>query len=187
MKKLILAFVLSLFSSISMAHPGHGLESAYAGFMHPLTGIDHLLVMLAVGVLAAKSTDAMRWQLPAVFVCSMALGALFGAGLNSVIGLELLIAVSVIIMGILVSARFRLNQWLQFSITAVLALFHGLAHGMELQLHSQWLGLASMVFVTALLHAAGYWFGLQRNAVFARLQQVFAMVMVLIGASLLVV
>lgn len=68
MKRLNLAVTLLLTSSLVSAHPGHGLESAYAGFMHPLTGWDHLLVMLAVGVWAAKLGDKARWQLPAVFV-----------------------------------------------------------------------------------------------------------------------
>lgn len=185
MKKLILASVLSLFSGITMAHPGHGLESAYAGLMHPLTGIDHLLVMLAVGWWAAKLGGRARWQLPVVFVAFMAIGAIFGLNLGGVSELEILVAISVIAMGALLSTRMAMKQIWQCCIVASFAIFHGLAHGIELQTHVQWSSLLAMMVATALLHAFGYWFGVQRQDVFARLQQVFAMAMMLIGGYLL--
>lgn len=135
MKRLNLAVTLLLTSSLVSAHPGHGLESAYAGFMHPLTGWDHLLVMLAVGVWAAKLGDKARWQLPAVFVFFMAIGAIVGLNLSGASGLEMLIAISVIAMGVLLSTRIAINQVWQFCIVASFAIFHGLAHGIELQTH----------------------------------------------------
>lgn len=187
MKKGLWILSWLLLSSVANAHPGHGLESAYAGFMHPLTGIDHLLVMLAIGLWAAKIGGKMRWQLPMTFVLSMAAGALLGANLSVFEGLEALIAVSVIAMGVLLSVRFTVNQLAQFAIAATFALFHGWAHGVELQSHAQWSGLLAMMLATALLHGAGFWFGAQRQQLFARLQQGFAMGMVLMGAYLLAV
>lgn len=185
MRKAIVVLVGILLSSMAYAHPGHGLESAFAGFMHPMTGIDHLLVMLAVGLWAAKSDGKIRWQLPTVFVLSMAIGAVLGARMSGLGGLEMLIAASVIFMGLLLRVRFSINQLWQLAIAATFALLHGLAHGMELQTHARWSGLFAMMIATALLHVAGYWFGVQRQQLFARLQQVFAVGMVLIGAFLM--
>ncbi len=189
MKKITFASLLflltGLFSGIASAHSGHGLTSAYAGFIHPLTGIDHLFVMLAVGWWAAKLGGKARWQLPATFVVFMAVGAIFGLNLSSTSGLEMLIAISVIAMGGVLSARVTINQIWQFCIVASFAIVHGLAHGIELQTQVQWSSLLAMMVATALLHAFGYWFGAQRQEIFARLQQAFAMGMVLMGAYLL--
>lgn len=181
----LLYLVTGLFSGIASAHSGHGPTSAYAGFIHPLTGIDHLLVMLAVGWWAAKLGGKARWQLPVVFVFFMAVGAIFGLNLGGNNELEMLIAISLIAMGVLLSARVVMNQMWQFSIVASFAIVHGLAHGVELQTQVQWSGLLAMMVATALLHAFGYWFGTQRQEIFARLQQAFAMGMVMMGAYLL--
>lgn len=181
----LLYLVTGLFSGIASAHSGHGLTSAYAGFIHPVTGIDHLLVMLAVGWWAARLGGKARWQLPATFVFFMAIGAIVGLNLSGASGLEMLIAISVIAMGVLLSARIAINQVWQFCIVASFAIFHGLAHGIELQTQVQWSSLLAMMVATALLHIFGYWFGAQRQEIFARLQHVFAMCMVLMGAYLL--
>lgn len=185
MKKWIWILSGLLLSSVAHAHSGHGLESAYAGFMHPWTGIDHMLVMLAIGLWAAKTGGKMCWQLPMVFVLFMAVGAILGANLSVFSGLEGLIALTVMGMGVLLGIRFSLNQFAQFAIAATFALFHGLAHGIELQANAQWSGLFAMIFATALLHVVGLWFGTQRQQLFGRLQQGFALCMVLIGSYLL--
>jgi hypothetical protein len=81
MKKIALTHVLAfMFTPLAYAHPGHGFDHGFMpGFMHPLLGWDHLLVMLAVGVLAAKLGGKARWQLPLTFLMMMAIGAMLGA------------------------------------------------------------------------------------------------------------
>jgi urease accessory protein len=191
-KNLMIGLLLSFTANLAMAHSGHGLETAFAGFMHPFTGIDHLLVMVAIGLWAAKSGGSIRWQLPFVFVFSMLIGAVLGANLVVINGLEVLIALSVVVMGLMLNLHFHIHKLVQFVATAMIALLHGLAHGMELQANvlqtnAQWSVLLAMMMATALLHATGYWFGAQRQMLFARLQQIFALALVLIGGYLLAV
>src|SRR5262245_47406910 len=76
-------FTLGLLMSLSlpvtaMAHPGHDTHSFIAGALHPLTGVDHLLAMLAVGLLAGCSGGRIRWGLPTTFVTAMVVGAALG-------------------------------------------------------------------------------------------------------------
>lgn len=185
-KSIILGAVMSLMSSVASAHPGHGLESAYAGFMHPLTGWDHLLVMLAIGVWAAKLGGKARWQLPLTFFGVMALGAGLGLAGIGFSGLETALAASVMAMGVMLMLRLSINQPSQLAITAVFAAFHGMAHGSELQSQSGLSVFAGMLIATALLHGTGVFFGSQRFALRQWLQNGLAYTMLLVGGYLLV-
>ena len=180
----ITAVFFSLFCTVATAHPGHGLESAYAGLMHPLTGLDHLLVMVAIGLWAAKLGGLARWGLPLTFVLLMAVGAFFGANGLRVAGIETLIAASVMTMGFLLAMHLPVNKVVQFGLTAIFAFFHGLAHGLALQSHAVWSALIAMVVATSLLHALGYFIGVQRQTLFAKAQQIFAYGMLIVGAYL---
>ena len=65
MKKMLLTILgIVAFPAIAFAHPGHEMANFASGFIHPFTGIDHLLVMLAVGYWAGKSQSSARWQVP---------------------------------------------------------------------------------------------------------------------------
>src|SRR5690606_11637820 len=92
----------ALFPAVAFAHPGHEMASMAAGFLHPLTGLDHLLVMLAVGLWAGKTGGKARWQLPLIFMLVMAVGGLAGMSQLVLPGMEIGIAVSVLAMGLLV-------------------------------------------------------------------------------------
>lgn len=185
-KQHIYGILLLLFSTTVLAHPGHSLPNAYAGFAHPFMGWDHLLMMLAVGVWAAKSTGRIRWQLPLTFIAFMALGACLGfSGLN-VPGLETAIASSVIAMGVLLLTTFSMSKKASISIAAIFALLHGMAHGLAfygLQNNSALLG---MLAATAMLHSAGYFVSLQQHQVKHWLSKGLAFLMMLIGSFLLV-
>lgn len=186
MKKLNLAVILLLTSGLASAHPGHGLESAYAGFMHPLTGWDHLLVMLAVGIWAAKLGGKARWQLPITFMSMMLVGAALGIAGISFSGVETAIAASVMAMGVLliISLPMRLNT--QLGMTALFAVLHGMAHGLELQTSSQLAAFAGMLVATAFLHGAGVLLGSQQVKIRQWLQHGLAYTMLLVGAYWLV-
>ena len=184
-KQITIAALFSLFSGIASAHPGHGLDSAYAGFMHQLTGWDHLLVMLAIGVWAAKLGGKARWQLPLTFVAIMAMGAVLGLSGLSFAYAETAIAASVMAMGVLLMMSLPINKLMQLSITALFALFHGLAHGVELQSQSSLAALGGMLVATAMLHSLGLLMASQRIKMAHWLNNSFAWLLLLVGGYLL--
>jgi urease accessory protein len=182
-----IATLLALFSSVANAHPGHGLDTAYAGFMHPMTGWDHLLAMLAVGLWAAKIGGKARWQLPLTFVSVMAVGVGLGAAGIYLAGVETAIVASVMAMGVLLMLRLPINTGAQLGITAIFALLHGMAHGVELQVTSSMLAVTGgMLVATALLHGVGLFVGMQCSQIAHRVEKLMACLMLLVGAYLLI-
>ncbi|HEX8405909.1 MAG TPA: HupE/UreJ family protein, partial [Duganella sp.] len=77
--KTTLALLALTYAGSALAHPGHA-DGAMAGLMHPLTGIDHILAMLAVGLWGAQLGGRAQWLLPASFVAFLALGGALGMG-----------------------------------------------------------------------------------------------------------
>ncbi|CAG0953049.1 hypothetical protein MTYP_00300 [Methylophilaceae bacterium] len=151
----LLALTLSLSPAVALAHPGHDMANAYAGFMHPLTGWDHLLVMLAVGLWAGRLGGKARWQLPLTFMLVMVAGTLAGIGGLMLPGLETGIAASVLAAGLLVALHAPLAMPWQIGLTALFAWMHGMAHGAELAVHNGYAVMLGMLLATGLLHAAG--------------------------------
>jgi urease accessory protein len=184
-KQITIAALFSLFSGIASAHPGHGLGSAYAGFIHPLTGWDHLLVMLAIGFWAAKLGGKARWQLPLTFVAIMAMGAVLGLSDLSFAYVETAIAASVMAMGVLLMMSLPMNKVMQLSITAIFALFHGMAHGVELQSKSSLAALGGMLIATAILHSLGLLMASQNVKMAHWLSRSFAWLLLFVGSYLL--
>ena len=159
MKKPLIAGVwLATLSSLAQAHPGHGLESAYAGFIHPLSGWDHLLVMLAVGLWAGKLGGNARWQLPATFMLLMTAGAVLGLYSLTLSGVETAIAATVMAMGLLIAFSLPITPALRIGLIGLFALMHGMAHGTELSNHGLQ-ALAGMLLATGLLHGLGVLLG----------------------------
>jgi urease accessory protein len=190
MKKIVFSSLLVGFSNVAFAHPGHelvgnGLESAYAGFMHPLTGWDHLLVMLAIGIWASKLGGKARWQLPLTFLASMAIGAIMGLAGITFSGVETAIAASVMAMGLLLAINLPIPAISRIGIVAVFAVFHGLAHGVELHSKQSYAVLGGMLIATALLHVAGLLLGTQRVQLGKWLHTGLALAMMLVGGYLL--
>lgn len=167
MKKIVLGSLLVGFSNLAFSHPGHALigsslESVYTGFMHPLTGWDHLLVMLAIGIWASKLGGKARWQLPLTFLTSMTIGAILGLAGITFSGVETAIAASVMAMGLLLAINLLIPAISRISIVAVFAVFHGMAHGIELHSQQSYVALAGMLIATALLHSIGLLLASQR-------------------------
>jgi urease accessory protein len=157
LSKALLALSLLLSPTLAFAHPSHASSGLLAGVAHPLLGIDHLLAMLAVGWWAAQQQGAARWALPLSFLASMLLGGLLGLATLSVPALETYIAVSVLVLGLLVSVAARLPTAVGVGLTALFALAHGVAHGSELPgSASPWTYAAGFLAATALLHVSGY-------------------------------
>ena len=131
-----------------------------SGLAHPFGGIDHVLAMIAVGLWAAHLGGRARWLVPASFVTMMALsGAAAMAGL-AMPYIETGIALSVVALGALIFSRARLPVVVGMAVVGGFAVFHGLAHGLEVPtLAGLGYGLG-FVLATAALHGLGLGAGL---------------------------
>lgn len=156
--RIIALFVLGilLLASPAYAHPGHG-ESFEHGLLHPFAGLDHLLAMIAVGLLAARVVGRRRWLLPASFVGFMLLGGLAGlAGFTiEIAAIEWVIAASVLVFGAMILGLPRVPVVASALIIAAFAAFHGYAHSAEMGEAAPAGFMAGMMLGTALLHAIG--------------------------------
>jgi len=156
-RKTLAAAALLLTPALAFAHPGHGDSGLVAGIAHPVTGLDHLLAMVAVGLWAAQQQGKARWALPVTFVVTMLLGGLVGFEGFELPLMETGIAASVLALGLLVALAVRPPLSLAVALTALFACAHGVAHGLELpELSSPWAYAAGFVAATAALHGLGY-------------------------------
>jgi urease accessory protein len=161
------AAALLLSHSTAFAHPGHG-DGLLAGFAHPLSGLDHMLAMVAVGLWAAQLGRPAIWLLPTVFPAVMALGAVLGIYGVALPGIEAGIIASVVALGSAVALRLRLSLVASAAVVGVFALFHGYAHGTELPAsQSAVLYGVGFVLATMALHAVGIGLGLLMRKPFA--------------------
>ncbi|ABA59322.1 HupE/UreJ protein [Nitrosococcus oceani ATCC 19707] len=160
-KKYLSILALLLFSSIALAHPGH-TEHDFSGFisglLHPLTGLDHLLAMFAVGLWAAQQQGKARLVVPATFILAMLFAGLSAAYLGITLPfVENAIAVSVLALGLLVALAIRLPLFVAILGTALFAVNHGYAHGVEIPVLASPAGFAmGFVLATMALHAIGF-------------------------------
>ena len=151
----------ALAPAIAFAHEETGQAAGFlAGLLHPVTGIDHVLAMISVGLWGAVLGPPAVWVLPVAFPLVMALGGLMGLLGIPLPGLEIGIALSAIVLGTMVLAEARPPIWLAALIVAIFAVFHGHAHGRELpEGTSALLYSLGFVIATGLLHAVGILLG----------------------------
>jgi urease accessory protein len=132
---------------------GAGFE---AGILHPLSGLDHLLAMIAVGIWAAQLGGRAVWAVPCAFVGCMAVGGLLAVTGVSLPLVEPGILGSVLLFGLLIATAARVPTVVGMAIVGLFALFHGHAHGTELpEAVNPALYGAGFVIATAFLHAVG--------------------------------
>ncbi|MYM37801.1 HupE/UreJ family protein [Duganella qianjiadongensis] len=149
---------LAIASTYAQAHVqgagwhSHGFRD---GLLHPLTGLDHLLAMLAVGMWSVRQSA--KAALPLGFLGLLLVGVLSGVAGLEIPGLEAGIALTVAMLGVLLAAAVRLPQWLAAAMLATFAILHGNAHGHELPAVASTLGL---MLTSALLVYAGRVLGL---------------------------
>ena len=152
-----LGALLALLPLVALAHEEAGQAAGFAaGLMHPVSGPDHVLAMVAVGLWGAVLGAPAIWVLPVAFPLVMAVGGVLGLLGVPLPGVEVGIAISAVVLGAMVLAEARPPLALAAVVVAFFAIFHGHAHGTELPAGTSAL-LYSLGFVvaTGLLHAAG--------------------------------
>jgi urease accessory protein len=155
------AIAVCLACSTAGAHEQTGQTAGIlAGLSHPLSGFDHVLAMVAVGIWGAVLGQPAIWVLPVAFPLVMALGGLMALLGVPLPGVEIGIALSAAVLGAMVLFEVRPPLWVAALMVALFAVFHGHAHGRELPAGTSAL-LYSLGFViaTGLLHAAGILLG----------------------------
>lgn len=151
------SILAGLAPGVALAHTGIGQAAGFAqGFAHPPGGLDHVLAMVLVGVLAFQMAGRARWLLPAGFLAAMAAGGLAGMAGLALPLVEAGIALSVVVLGLAVAARMRPPTALALGLVGLFAVFHGHAHGAEMPAEGGAAAYAAgFLLATALLHAAG--------------------------------
>ena len=160
--KKLTALSLLLTSTPAAAHTGTGLAGGFAsGFAHPLTGPDHLLAMVSVGLWGAFLGRPLIYALPVIFPGVMVLGAALGMFAVPLPTVEIGVALSVLVLGVCIALSLRAPVWLACAIVAVFGIFHGYAHGRELPSAADPAGYSvGFVLATGMLHLAGIGIGL---------------------------
>ena len=126
------AGAILLSAAPATAHPGHGVDhTALQGFLHPLSGMDHVVAMLAVGLLALYLGGRAFFAVPLAFVSMMALGAALAAAGVAIPGVEQGIAASTLVLGLMIVAAARLPLVVAMLLAGGFAIFHGAAHAIE--------------------------------------------------------
>ncbi len=148
------------------AHAGHaeavvGHSAFSAGLLHPWTGLDHLLAMVAVGLWAAQMGGRALWLVPASFLAAMGLGAALGQTGFTLPWMEQGIAASVLLLGLAIAFAVKVPAIVPAILVGAFALFHGGAHGAEMPAGASSLGyFGGFLLGTAILHALGLGLGL---------------------------
>lgn len=146
------------------AHEGGSAAGLLSGLYHPVSGLDHVLAMVAVGIWGAQLGAPAIWVLPVTFPVVMAFGgmvALLGVGLP---GIEVGIGLSALLLGAMVALERRPNLWVAAALVGFFAVFHGYAHGTELPEGESGLFYSiGFVVATGGLHAAGIGVGEVRH------------------------
>lgn len=163
--RLILSVLLCLVAAPAAAHEASGVAGGFlSGVLHPVLGPDHLIAMVAVGLWGAQLGRPLLIFLPLAFPLIMAVGGMLGLLGLPLPGVEVGIALSALVLGLVVALAFRAPVWMAVVLVAAFALFHGIAHGRELPEAASPIayGLGFMI-ATGLLHVAGIVIGLVKD------------------------
>ena len=145
------------YPALAHAHIGAAGTSGFAhGFAHPISGLDHILAMVLVGILAFQMGGRALWLVPSAFVGMMVVGGTLGITGVNVPFVEVGIALSVIVIGFAIALELRPPVVAASLLVGLFAVFHGHAHGAEMPENAAGLAYgAGFVAATALLHVAG--------------------------------
>jgi urease accessory protein len=149
-------------SGSAFAHAGHAAVFGFSsGFFHPFGGLDHVLAMVAVGLLAAQIGGRALWLVPGTFVTIMVLAAAASVSGMPLPGTEYGILLSIVAISLPVALALGMPVALAMALVGVFAIFHGHAHGVEIPVEAAAEPyVAGFALATALIHAAGLSVGL---------------------------
>ena len=161
-RRILVALLLALAPASVLAHPQAGQAAGFVnGLRHPVSGLDHVLAMISVGLWGAQLGPPAIWLLPVTFPMVMAIGGFLGLIGIPLPGVEYGIALSAILLGLMVAREARPALGAAVALVAFFAVFHGHAHGTELPPgQSGLLYSIGFVIATGLLHATGIAIGL---------------------------
>lgn len=173
-----------LLPQLALAHPGHGLHGVADGFLHPFTGWDHCIAMLAVGLWAAMGEKRSQWLVLGGFMVGMLGGGWLGMHFSEPQHIETAVQASALVAALLVVLAVRMPVAIQLTITAMFAVFHGIAHGAELpqQVGAMTYGLGFML-ATSLLLSLGWLIG--RQLVTEARQRGFGLVLAVVAGGMM--
>jgi urease accessory protein len=162
MRRTLVVRLALLTPSIALAHVGVGDTSGVAhGFMHPVSGLDHVLAMVAVGMFAAPLGGRALWLVPLAFMTMMALGGTLGIPGVGMPYLELGIGLSVVVLGAALALALAPPLAVAMALAGPFAIFHGMAYGAEMPGTASALAYGlGFITATAMLHAIGIALGL---------------------------
>ena len=156
-------FLFLISPDMIYAHDSTTVEkfgSFIGGLAHPILGLDHLLAMLSVGIVSAQIGGRAVWTVPTTFVVIMALGGLLGLMGVGFIAVEVGIALSVLVLGLVILAKQSIPVYVVMIAVGLFAIFHGYAHGAEMPEIAQPIRYAlGFLTATAVIHIAGVLIG----------------------------
>ena len=148
---------LTMVPALASAHTGVGSTPGFFhGLGHPMSGIDHVLAMVAVGIFAANLGGRALWAVPLTFMALMAVGGALGIAGMPLPFVEIGIALSIVVLGLVVAVRYEWPVAAAMTLVGLFAIFHGHAHGTEMPVDASGAAYAlGFVLATGLLHIAG--------------------------------
>lgn len=158
----LLVVAMVVWPRVALAHIQGGEAGGFwSGLGHPVSGLDHVLAMISVGLWGAQLGAPAVWVLPVTFPMVMAFGGMLGLMGLALPGVEIGIALSAVILGLMIFREAQPPLWVAAVIVGLFAIFHGHAHGTELPAgQSGLLYSIGFVIATGLLHATGIAIGL---------------------------
>ncbi|MBX5200648.1 HupE/UreJ family protein [Rhizobium sp. NZLR1] len=157
LKSGLLALAAAALPAVAYAHTAVGQTSGFIhGFSHPVSGLDHILAMVMVGVFAFQLGGRAIWLVPTTFVLVMAFGGALGVAGVNVPFVETGIALSVVVLGAIVALNVKAPTAVAMGVVGLFAIFHGHAHGAEMPENAAGAAYAAgFMMATALLHVGG--------------------------------
>ncbi|THK38939.1 HupE/UreJ family protein [Ensifer sp. MPMI2T] len=150
-----LAVLLTTLPDRALAHTGDHVHGVASGFLHPFSGLDHLLAIIAVGLIAARPGGPVLWRLPAAFVSAMVAGAAVAMTGMTVPLAEAAILTSIVLLGAALIANANMPVTLAVTGTAAFGFFHGFVHGVEGPAAAPLGYIFGFVGATVILHVTG--------------------------------
>jgi urease accessory protein len=160
--RILLSLCFLFLTSTAFAHTGAGSTSGFMhGFLHPLSGIDHMLAMVPVGVFAGHLGGRALWLVPCAFVSMMIVGDILGMTGAPVPLVEVGIGLSVVLLALAVAVQVHRPTLAAMAVVGFFAVVHGHAHGSEMPDTASGLFYGmGFTLATALLHLVGIGLGL---------------------------